>query len=403
MKRNNLMRLGYILASLVFAVAMVACTKDLPEPSDKDQVEDTNQPADEPSDSETPSDTEEPSDTETPSDSETPSDTEEPSDTETPSDTEDPADPADTQIEEIKTLLMSTKWSVSELYCLEEGGYEQPAEYYGDAILFWDENKLAYEDGGVAGFIYCDMNGWEYPYEELVPAGDESWDVVAEDGKYYIQFSNGGFPLIVVDASNIDCKCEILSTAEGSFQLKVVAETWGNYSYQVTYLPTSEIPEKPEESVEDESVVPESWAEGSWYYEFAAGGFGISADGSAYADLTNPSYLGGAVWKLSDPGVGLISYEDCIAIGDYVNPVSEFILTSKSYSGTVWYITLGCSFDELECDVTCTVGGTEFTANYADGEYAFTGEGSGEIELKFSPSGNGAMYLGYMYIEGSAE
>ena len=411
MKRNNLKTLGYILAALVFAVAMVACTDDLQEPTDKDPIEDTNQPADEPSDTETPSDTEEPSDTETPSDQETP---------------EDSSEPADSQIETVKTLLMSTKWSVSDLYCLEEGGYAQPAAYYGDAILFLDDNKLAYEDGGDAGFVYCDLNGWDYPYEDLVPTGSESWDVVEEDGKCYIQFSNGGFPLIVVDESNIDCKCEIISTAEASFQLKVVAETWEDgYAYQVTYVPTNEIPEKPEDPGQDEPVVPEdpgqdepvapedpdqdevvvpeSWAEGYWYHYFGEPTFGLTQDVfTSFADLTNPTELTGATWTLSDPGVNVIKYEGCFSVGDYENQILEFTLSTNSFPGTVNLVCINYSTDEVPVTVSCTVGGVELPSAESDWAAAFAGEGTGEVVIKFTPEGSGgAIYFDELYFEGT--
>lgn len=308
-----------------------------------------------------------------------------------------------TDVEKIESMLMANKWSVNNVYCLEEGGYDQPAAYNGDKMEFKSNGRVAYEDGGETGYVYCDMNGWAYPYEELLPTGEETWAVVDEAGKYYVQFSNGGFPLIVVDASNFNCKCEILSISEDSFQLKVVAETWGNYSYQVTYKPASEIPDVPVVPGEDESLVPESWAEGWWYHYFGDPAFGLTQDVPAsFTDLTNPSELTGSTWALSDPGVEIIKYEGCLAIGDYKNQISEFTLSTKSFPGTVSLVCINFSSDGVPVTVSCSVGGVELQRTESDWTAAFSGEGTGELVIRFTPSASGgAIYFDELYIEGS--
>ena len=293
----------------------------------------------------------------------------------------------------IETLLTAKRWHISNFYCIS-GDCNQPAAFEGDAIQFLANHKLAYIDGGVSGFIYCDMNGWNAGYDFSL-SENESWEVIYEGGDYYIQFSNGGFPLIAVDATTINCRCKIESLTPSSLQLREKAETWGD-DYNIFRI-TFTTPACP---------YTHSFAEGDW---------GVGLENYLGVNMTNPDVLDGASWSWSiinndNPtydASGLFMWTEpwsdfwALQIGNYSNVrVSDFILSSNSFSGAIKKVSISF-FADKDISVSCNVGGNSFgsTVNIPSGTAIFNGSESGSVSISLHASSTIPIWLTSIAVE----
>ena len=109
--------------------------------------------------------------------------------------------------------------------------------------------------------------------------------------------------------------------------------------------------------------------------------------------MTNPDILDGAswTWSITNNGnskywaTGYFEFVDwpALQIGHYNSYISDYILSSDSFSGTITKVSLSFEVDGA-IDVSCTVGGNSFgtpITGFTAGTATFTGSASGEIRI----------------------
>lgn len=140
-------------------------------------------------------------------------------------------------------------------------------------------------------------------------------------------------------------------------------------------------------------------------HSFAIGDWGIGSDPTGHPDgdyymdwgLVNPDVLDGASWTWDvidnsnsdfDAG-GFFKYLDwpTIQIGSYGQKISDFILSSNSFPGTIKKVSINLEVDG-NIDISCKVGGNSFgsSVNLVAGTAEFTGSACGVVAITLHSS-----------------
>lgn len=161
--------------------------------------------------------------------------------------------------------------------------------------------------------------------------------------------------------------------------------------------------------------------ENPYRHTFTCGDWGIGADptkhpdGDYYLDwgMTNPDVLDGATWtwtitnneNLDYWATGYFEFVNwpALMIGHYNSMISDYILSSDSFSGTITKVSLCFEVDgEATIDVSCTVGGNSFgtpITDFVSGTATFTGRETGAIAITLHSTDHTPAWLYHVVVE----
>lgn len=272
-------------------------------------------------------------------------------------------------------------------------------------------NKLTFNSGNTMTFD-CTANGGE-TYDHTWVGGmiapdaygdvaDMRWSVSAEGGKNYLIINNG-FPLVFAQDNTLECAYEITELSDSKLTLENTIEySWGPETWTLVY--------------EADGYVAGPIV---YHHDFALGDWGIGSDstGHPYGDyyfdwgLVNPDVLDGASWTWSQTNNGNSAYDaggyfeyldwPTIQIGSYSTKISDYILSSNSFSGAITRVSL-CFEVDGTIDVSCKVGGSAFgsaVTGFSSGTVEFTGNASGTIEITLHSSDQTPAWLYNVEVE----
>ena len=142
-------------------------------------------------------------------------------------------EPGEAGNSEMERMLMAHKWKVANLGNLRDG---KETMYNGvnevtidDEIAFNRDYSLTISRGDTP-LVYNDRvkseNWVEYPV-----TGKESWVLIEDGGKAVLEFSNGGFPLVLKDENGIDGTYEVEKLEENYLRL-----VWKDWKYDFSYF-----------------------------------------------------------------------------------------------------------------------------------------------------------------------
>jgi len=228
---------------------------------------------------------------------------------------------------------------------------------------------------------------------DITPSDVESMRWSLSDNDTKLVFSSGSYPLVllspamtftisVLDASNL-----------------VISAPWNSETWSITF---GEV-----------SVTPDPGSSVTYHHNFVQGDWGIGSDPSHkdyYFDwgMTNPDTLTGISWTLSQTNNSNPVYDAggyfewigwAIQLGSYSSRISDYMLSSSDFSGTITRVKLGFEADN-PITVSCTVGGNSFGTAVNSGVHAeFSGSGSGEIIITLHSTDNIPAFLEFIEVE----
>ena len=286
-----------------------------------------------------------------------------------------------TNTNDIEDLLTATTWV---LKGVKEAGVSRSTSIGNKVTFNTDENhSLSFDCSANDGqtFDHTWTGGLIAPnkYGEVSAM---SWWVYPYGGEFKLTIADGFLLVFVQDKAEDEYTIKELTEEKLTVDIVSYGETW-TLEFEAT----------------EGGSEPTSF---TYHHDFAQGDWGIGSDPTGHPDgdyyldwgMTNPDTLDGVSWTWSvtnnnnpsyDQG-GLWEYDWAFKIGSYGMRVSDFLLSSNSFSGTITKVTLsGCSDEGFT--VNCTVGGNSF------GSAAATPDNNGEWSAEINGNGSGDLVI----------
>ena len=215
-----------------------------------------------------------------------------------------------------------------------------------------------------------------------------SWAISEDAGKEYLTVTNGFLLVSIFTDSNT--VYEIKELTQNTLIVDYYADySWGGETWTLVF-----------ETADSYTSFNE------YYHDIVSGDWGVdsSLPGTAYyldSGLTNPDTLDGATWTWSvinnnndafDAGGYFTWATDwTFQIGSYWQKISDFILSSDSFPGTITRVAINFENEaDTNFDISCKVGEIAFgstVTNHVASPVVFYGIGSGDIAISFHSKG----------------
>ena len=284
-----------------------------------------------------------------------------------------------TRVSNIEALLTAHQWVLSSVTC----GGSDVTHSAGDKMTLNADHSFTFDCSG------HDDKVWDYYYDGMwYNPNFSNWGADYWEGQTLewsvlgnnLCFTARAYPLVIVDACFANALSYEIATLNDSSLVLNHDGDGGNFTIAFTAAGSTPTP----------TVYHHNFVQGDW-------GIGSNPSHADYYldwDMTNPDVLDGASWEWTISNnnndqywsTGYFEYVDwpALQVGHYQSKISDYTLSSNSFSGTITRVALNFEVDgSMSMDVSCTVGGNSFgtPVTITAGTATFNGSASGEVVI----------------------